>query len=71
MKQVIIIAQVVISIALASSILLQKQGSSLGGIFGGTSENYYSRRGFIKLLFYITIGLSVLFLGLGAVNLTL
>lgn len=69
MERYITIAQVVISLALIVSILLQKQGAGLGGIFGGSAEDYYTKRGVTKSLFYISIGLSVLFLGLGVVNL--
>lgn len=67
----IVIAQVIVSVALIVAILLQKQGTDIGGIFGGRQENYYSRRGIERSLFYGTIGLSVLFLGLGIANLVL
>ena len=65
------IAQVVVSVGLIASILLQKQSAGAGGIFGGFAETYYSKRGFVKSLFYATIALAVLFLGLGVVNLVL
>ncbi|MBI3334879.1 MAG: preprotein translocase subunit SecG [Candidatus Portnoybacteria bacterium] len=63
------IAQVIVSITLITSILLQKQGTDVGGIFGGRQESYYSRRGLEKILFFATIALSVFFLGLGVANL--
>lgn len=63
------IAQVIVSGGLIASILLQKQGTDVGGIFGGRQESYYSRRGLEKTLFFATIALSVLFLGLGVANL--
>lgn len=69
MTPYITIAQVVISVLLIGSILLQKQGTDLGGIFGGHQESYYSRRGVERSLFFVTIGLSILFMGLGVVNL--
>lgn len=71
LKDYITIAQVVVSALLIVAILLQKQGTDVGGIFGGRQESYYSRRGIEKSLFFATIGLSVLFLGLGMVNLVL
>jgi len=63
------IAQVIVSLGLIVSILLQKQGTDVSGIFGGKQENYYSRRGLEKGLFFATIALTVLFLGLGMANL--
>lgn len=69
MKSYLAIAHVVVSFGLIVSILLQKQGSGLGGILGGSMENYYTRRGLTKSLFYCSIGLGVLFLGLGIASL--
>lgn len=63
------IAHAVVSVGLIVCILLQRQGSDLGGLFGGRQENYYSRRGLEKGLFFATITLTVLFLGLGVANL--
>ena len=63
------IAHTIVSIGLIVSILLQRQGSDLGGLFGGRQENYYSRRGLEKGLFFATIVFTVLFLGLGVANL--
>lgn len=69
MKPYLPLAHAIVSSALIASILLQKQGSGLGGILGGSAENYYTRRGFTKSLFYVSIGLGTLFLGLGAASL--
>lgn len=68
METYITIAQVIISIILIITIIMQKQGTSMSGFLGGSGESYYSRRGAEKTLFYITIILVVLFLGLGVVN---
>ncbi len=64
MEVYITIAQVIVSIILIISILMQKQGTGLGG----SGENYYSRRGTEKILFFATIILIILFLGLGVAN---
>lgn len=69
MQTYLTIAQIIVSAALIGAILLQKQGTDVGGIFGGRQESYYSRRGLEKGLFLGTIALSVLFLGLGLANL--
>jgi len=71
LKDYIAIAQVIVSLGLITGILLQKQGTDVGGIFGGRQENYYNRRGIEKGLFYATIALCTLFLGLGVANLLL
>jgi len=69
MKSYLAIVHVIAASGLIITILLQKQGSGLGGILGGSAENYYTRRGITKSIFYLSIGLSVLFLGLGVANL--
>jgi protein translocase SecG subunit len=55
--------QIVLSILLIGSILLQQTGASMGGAFGGDnfSAAYHTRRGSEKVLFYAAIILGVLF----------
>ena len=55
------IVQIIVSVTLIALILLQAKGTGLGGIFGGDSSDYKSRRGVEKTLFNATIGLSVVF----------
>lgn len=57
------IALIITSIALIASIILQSKGVGLGGLTGGgtTGGVYSKRRGIEKVLFWITIGLSVVF----------
>lgn len=55
------IIQLVLSVLLVASILLQQRGSGLSSTFGG-SGTYYARRGAEKVLFRTTIVLSILFL---------
>jgi protein translocase SecG subunit len=56
-------AQIVISVLLVVSILLQQRGSSLGGAFGGDnySSAFHKRRGSEKFLFQFSIVTAVLF----------
>jgi preprotein translocase subunit SecG len=64
------ISLIITSIALITSIILQSKGVGLGGLTGSDSGGVFTaRRGIEKTLFYITIGLSVLFfvLTIGAV----
>jgi preprotein translocase subunit SecG len=53
--------QLIVSIALIFSVLLQARGSGLGGTFGGDSSVYRSRRGIERRLWQFTIVLIVLF----------
>ncbi len=57
------IIQIVISVLLIISVVLQQRGSSIGVAFGGTGETYRSKRGVEKLLFYATLILAALFAG--------
>ncbi len=54
-------AEIIVSIALMASILLQARGAGLSSAFGGDSAVYRSRRGIEKRLFQFTVLLSVLF----------
>lgn len=64
MQNYLHIAEVMISVLLIISILLQSRGSGLGSIMGGQGNVFSARRGIEKTLFYATIILSVLFFGL-------
>ncbi len=55
------VAQIIVSVALIISILLQARGASLGSVFGGTGAVFKTRRGIDKLLFNATIVFAVLF----------
>ena len=55
------IIQMIICVALIVAVLLQTKGTGLGGIFGGQSTVYKSRRGVEKTIFHVTIGLAVAF----------
>jgi len=56
------IALIITSIALIASVVVQNKGVGLGGLTGADSSSVFSaRRGIERTLFYITIGLSVLF----------
>ncbi len=58
-------AQIVLSVLLVASILLQQRGSTLGGAFGGDnfSAAFHKRRGAELFLFQSSIGLGILFVG--------
>ncbi len=63
--------QIIISITLIAIILIQAKGSGLGGIFGGDSSIYKTRRGVEKTLFQATIGLAVAFFAISILSVLL
>lgn len=62
MKNTIQIIQIIVSILLMMAILLQARGTGLGASWGGGGETFRSKRGVEKILFRITIVLTVIFL---------
>lgn len=71
MKSILLIVQIVISLLLITSILLQATGTGLGSTWGGGGESYRSKRGVERILLYSTVVLVVLFLVLAIINLRL
>ena len=71
MKNILQIAQIVISILLITGILLQQRGAALGSAFGGSGGSYFKKRGLEKNLFWATIILATLFVINGILNLLL
>jgi preprotein translocase subunit SecG len=56
------VALIITSIALIASVILQSKGAGLGGLTGAdTGGIFTARRGIEKILFWVTVGLSVLF----------
>ncbi len=60
LKTVLVVIQILISVGLVVFILLQQKGSGVGGVFGGESVVYRSRRGVERILHYATIACAVL-----------
>jgi protein translocase SecG subunit len=65
------IAQLAVAIGLTVSILLQNRGSGLSSAFGGDFGGYYTKRGVEKFLFYLSIVLGVLFVGLAIASIVI
>jgi preprotein translocase subunit SecG len=63
--------QILLSVLLTTAILLQQRGTGLGASFGGASDVFRTKRGIEKGLFYVTIGLSVLFFLTAILNVAL
>ncbi len=63
------LALIIISVALIASVILQSKGAGLGGLTGGDSGGIFTaRRGIERVLFWVTIGLSVVFFILAIVT---
>lgn len=62
MKNIFFIVQIVVAVLLIFLILIQAKGVGLGRAFGGGGEFYKSRRGVEKVIFYLTIVLTAIFL---------
>jgi len=62
MYSFLVSTQIIISILLSLSILSQNKGTGLSATFGGSGAFYAGKRGADKVLHYVTIVLSVLFI---------
>ena len=69
MRAFLDIIQFILAILLIVAILLQQKGTGLGGVFGGSSNIYSTKRGVDKILFYATVVIAVLFFILAIVRL--
>jgi preprotein translocase subunit SecG len=65
MTNVLDIALIITSVGLILSVILQSKGAGLGGLTGAdTGGVFTARRGIERVLFWVTIVLSVIFFGL-------
>ncbi len=74
MKFYLDLALIIVSVALVVLVVLQSRGVGLGGLGGGdmgAGGGYHVRRGIERLIFNITIGLSIAFFVLALLNVTL
>ena len=68
MRSYLYLIQILVSIVLIVVILLQAKGAGLGGIFGGQTSVFRTKRGVEKTLFQFTIILVVIFLVISMVS---
>lgn len=61
MKTALMVVQVIISVLLSLSILVQQRSSGLGASFGSSGGFYVAKRGAEKVLAIATVVLTVLF----------
>ncbi|MDX9913391.1 MAG: preprotein translocase subunit SecG [Candidatus Moranbacteria bacterium] len=62
------VLQIIVSVLLIVSILMQNKGSGLSAVFGGDTGGYYAKRGFEKFLLYFSAVLAIIFIALAIVN---
>ncbi len=65
------VIQIVLSVLLVATILLQQRGTGLGAAFGGAAEVFRTKRGIEKGLFFASIGISILFFLTAILNVVL
>lgn len=68
MRNYLYLIQILVAIVLIAVVLLQAKGAGLGGIFGGQTSVFRTRRGVEKTLFQFTIILAVIFLIISMVS---
>lgn len=61
MRQILNILELVIALLIILLVLLQAKGTGLGTTFGGSGEFYSARRGVEKIVFQLTILLTIAF----------
>lgn len=64
MRQILQFGNIIAMVLLIIIITLQNKSSGLGNVFGGGGGVVSTRRGFEKWLFYATIILGILFVGI-------
>lgn len=69
MDNVLLAANIIISVLIVVFILIQGRGGGLGSAWGGGGETYHTRRGVEKVTLRVTVVLIVLFFALSVLKL--
>ncbi|MGB9883183.1 MAG: preprotein translocase subunit SecG [Microgenomates group bacterium] len=69
MKNFLLFANIIVSIFIVVFILMQGGGAGLGSAWGGGGEKYQTRRGFEKILLWLSTIVIFLFFVISLVNL--
>lgn len=70
MSDYITIIQIAVAASIIVLVLVQQRGTALGSAFGGEGGGFYAtRRGIQKKIFWATIVLGVVFIGLSLITL--
>jgi preprotein translocase subunit SecG len=66
------IGLIIVSVGLILSVILQSKGAGLGGLTGADASSVFTaRRGIERVLFWVTIVLSILFFGMALAEIIL
>ena len=68
MRNIVLIVNIVVSIAIVALILLQGKGAGLRSAWGGGGELFQTRRGIEKVTLQLTVVLIVVFFALSLVS---
>lgn len=68
MKNVLLIINIVVAIAITGLILLQGKGAGLGSAWGGGGEMFQTRRGIEKVTLRITVALIIVFFVISVIS---
>ncbi len=71
MTNILFYTQIGSAVLMIITILLQQRGEGLGSGIGGSAMEYSTKRGVEKGIFYATIVLAVIFLGVSIARLVL
>jgi len=72
MNNILLVAQLLVSVILIVLILFQQRGTALGSAFGGQEGGFYgTMRGVQKKIFWLTVIFGALFIILALANLIL
>ncbi len=71
MKNILLLANIVLSVIIVVLILVQGRGAGLGSAWGGGGEFFQTRRGIEKITLQLTVIFIVLFFIISLVNLFL
>ena len=71
MNNILLVAQLLVSVILIVLILIQQRGTALGSAFGQESGFYGTLRGVQKKIFWLTVVFGALFIILAVANLIL
>lgn len=66
LRQILLFSNLTVMVLLIVAVTLQNRSSGLSNVFGGAGNIVATRRGFEKWLFYATIVLGILFVGISA-----
>lgn len=63
-RQILQFLNIIVMVLLIIIVALQNKSSGLGGVFGGAGNVVATRRGFEKWLFYATVVVGTIFVGI-------